>query len=275
MRPYFFFLLLALFSSGVNAQVHKCQTQDGRTVFRDRPCEGAANSVKPPKQQTQQTQATNAVQAQIVQKFDDKWKAQFDALEPLLAQCNAAKSNANACAEYERRKDAIFKASKGDFQQMAKGLISERNASCQNGDAAACRDSECGTLGSYDARWDRRRPDEFLACARKLGLKTGKFWILAEGKYGNDAVDPRYLRKWDHGTVATNPLVLRCFRKPASGSEVVGSLVRAVEYIHVLKPNGVFSYHFTYANADPSSKGKGEPKEYPSLEELAEQICER
>lgn len=276
MKSFFFTLLVASFSAGVSAQVHKCQTPDGRTVFRDRPCEGTSNSAKPTRQLAPMTNIAQPTAAQLSQQFDDKWKTQIDALEPLLAQCNAPKSNVNACAEYERKKDAIFTASKGDFQQMAKSYLSEANSSCQNGDAKACRESDCGTIGSYNAtKWDRRRPDEFLACARNLGLKSGKFWVLAGGKHGNDAVDPKYLQKLDHGSVWKNPLVLRCFRKPASANEAFGSLVRVVEYIHILKPNGNLSYHFTYAIGDQNSKGKGEPKEYPSLEELAEQICER
>lgn len=268
-------LIFCVIPIGVNAQIYKCKNADGEVGYSDRPCSGSEVSSTP----MEKTISENSGQSkakEIGKEFQGRWSDWYSVMDKHLRECQAG--DEKACNEYKRVKEEYFRTSRGDFQQTLQSMLSEQFRACKAGNRKACEESECASMGSagWTETWARRPVEDFIACAKGLGLPFGSYWAIASGKPDfNSMPDQYYINKMDDGTQWKNTLAMTCFRKKVSAYEFKGISHRIVEIVSVSKTETGAKLTFTFSPKIETWNGEGASPEYRTLEELASHLCER
>lgn len=268
-------LIFCAIPVGANAQIYKCNNANGEVSYSDRPCLGAEVSSAPMREIISENPEQSKAK-EIGKEFQGRWSDWHGLMDKHLRECQAGVEQ--ACNEYNRVKEEYFKTSRGDFQQTLQSMLSEQFRACKAGNRKACEESECASmnLAGWTETWARRPSEDFIACARGLGLPFGSYWAIASGKPDfNRMSDQYYINNMDDGTQWKNALTITCFRKKVSASEFKGVSHRIVEVVSVSKVESGAKLTFTFSPKIEAWNGESDSPEYRTLEELANHLCEK
>lgn len=264
--------LRVLFLAGVmlggvaHAQVHRCQSADGKVTYSDQPCAGAAVAPAPPASPAPKSRQAMDKFHQIAEE-----NPKPPALREKKKECDAG--NASACAEWDKMERAYYKSLTQKLEPVARNVKSHLTDECLAGDKGACSQA-CPSAQSTGERHELR----FLAaCAKALQRDSGSFWQVSKGAVrGNKPIELAYARRMPKNPVLDNELELLCFRKRASATEALLDSFYVKETYAVDTASGAVSgnVYVTSGQYGVARSNAPEPK-FSSIDEWANRTCPR